>query len=284
VRIVMPADGDFPQAMALSNHRLVIEAHRICRPVKISKSITKPITLPERVADLYLAMAGEWNLRPLVGITTAPLLSADGSIRVVDGYDAATGLICRNLPSLQLPERPSIDDAKHAHKILRTTFATFPFADATRQPDERLGVDVVNLELDPATDESTFLIQLLTACCRPSLLVAPGAMLRSPQVSGAGSGKGLLARAICAIAFGVKPNALTPGSDRSELEKRLAAELFEAHPCLFLDNANNLSLDSQTLASAITERPSRARALPQHHAQIEHGGIHHRHRQQSHRQ
>jgi hypothetical protein len=51
------------------------------------------------------------------------------------------------------------------------------------------------------------------------------------------------------------------GSDRHELEKRLAAELMEAHPIVFLDNANGRALRSDTLASVLTERPARVRVL-----------------------
>jgi hypothetical protein len=51
-----------------------------------------PVTLPDRVAQMYLDMFGEWNLLPLAGISTAPLLSPDGGIRTADGYDPGTGL------------------------------------------------------------------------------------------------------------------------------------------------------------------------------------------------
>jgi hypothetical protein len=83
----------------------------------------------------------------------------------------------------------------------------------------------------------------------------------APAVSGAGSGKGLLVRAICAIAFGIRPRAFTTGGERHELDKRLAAELIEAQPALFLDNANGVTLRSDTLASVLTERPARVRVL-----------------------
>jgi hypothetical protein len=46
-----------------------------------------------------------------------------------------------------------------------------------------------------------------------------------------------------------------------ELDKRLAAELIEAQPALFLDNANGVTLRSDTLASVLTERPARVRVL-----------------------
>ena len=78
-------------------------------------------------------------------------------------------------------------------------------------------------------------------------------------MSGAGAGKGLLARCMCIIAFGRDPHAVTSGATAEELEKRIAAELIEGSPALFLDNLNNTAFKSDLLASAITERPARVR-------------------------
>jgi hypothetical protein len=122
-------------------------------------------------------------------------------------------------------------------------------------------VQVVNLLEPPQRDESAFLLALMTAVCRPSLWLAPGALFTAPAISGAGSGKGLLVRSISAIAFGIHPRAFTTGGERHELDKRLAAELIEAQPALFLDNANGVTLRSDTLASVLTERPARVRVL-----------------------
>src|SRR5262249_18829233 len=113
----------------------------------------------------------------------------------------------------------------------------------------------------PGLDESTFLVGLLTAICRPNLKLAPGFLVRAPEVSSAGTGKGLLVRSISAIAFGVRPRAFTTGGDRRELDKRLASDLIEAAPVLFLDNVNGSMLRSDTLASVLTERPARVRPL-----------------------
>jgi hypothetical protein len=89
----------------------------------------------------------------------------------------------------------------------------------------------------------------------------PGVLVRAASVSGAGAGKGLLARFICIIAFGREPHAVTGGGTADELEKRVAAELIEGSPALFLDNLNNTAIKSHLLASAITERPARVRVL-----------------------
>jgi hypothetical protein len=72
------------------------------------------VTLPDRVAQMYLDMSGEWELPPLAGISTGPLLSADGSVRTADGYDPMTALWCRSVPTLRLPLRPSHKDAEEA--------------------------------------------------------------------------------------------------------------------------------------------------------------------------
>ncbi|MGA8616356.1 MAG: hypothetical protein WB760_32615, partial [Xanthobacteraceae bacterium] len=261
VKLVRPPDGGTPIAMALTVNKVVIEAHNVCRPMKRKKDELTAVTLPDRLARIYLSMPGEWNLPPLVGICTAPILSADGTVRIADGYDAETGLWCSNVPHLAVPTRPSRADAEAAFGFLRQTFQSFPFADAPRRTDNSLDMEVVDIAKPPGRDESTFHVAQLTAVCRQSLGLAPGALFAAPEISGAGSGKGMLVRAISAVAFGNRPRAFTAGGDRSELDKRLAADLIEAQPVLFLDNANGRNLRSETLASVLTERPARVRTL-----------------------
>jgi hypothetical protein len=262
VKLVQPANGGAMEAKPLTVSSVVVEAHRLCQPVKIGideKYI--PITLPDRVARMYLDLIGEWNLPPLVGISSAPIIAADGTIRDIVGYDAASELWCSNVPLLCVPTRAGHEDASAALRLLRDAFKTFPFADAVRRYDPVLGNQIVDLDYPPGRDESGFLSGLLTAVCRASLWLAPGCLIVAPQVSGAGSGKGLLVRAICVIAFGIRPRAFTAGHDRQELDKRIVAELVEAAPALFLDNVNATVLSSATLASVLTERPARVRLL-----------------------
>ena len=262
VRVIRSADGGPPSAISLTKHNVVIEAHRLCQPVKVgSDGGHVAVTLPDRVAQMYLDMAGEWDLPALAGISTAPLLSVDGNVRAADGYDSVTSLWCCSIPALRLPLRVSRADAEAALSLLRHAFHTFPFGDAPRRWDAALEVEVIDIAEPPGRDESAFLVALLTAVCRPSLWLAPGMLVTAPAVSGAGSGKGLLVRAICNIAYGIHPRAFTMGSERNELDKRLAAELIEAQPALFLDNANGVALRSDTLASVLTERPARVRLL-----------------------
>jgi hypothetical protein len=259
VQIIKPADATMATAVPLTKHGVVMVAHGLCQPMKRDRTGNLvPTTLPVRVAEMYLDIH-DWSLRPLAGISTAPLLASDGSVRTVEGYDAETGLWCANVPPVDIPPQPTIGEARAALELLRRVFRTFPFADADRQREGAL--DVIDLNKSPGQDESAFLVALMTAVCRPSLWLAPGLLMTAPAISGAANGKGLLVRAINAIAFGMKPRAFTTGTEKHELDKRLAAELIEAHPGLFLDNVNGIALRSDLLASVLTERPARGRLL-----------------------
>ena len=67
----------------------------------------EPITLPERVAHLMLAMASDAGFKPLDGIASAPLLAEDGSLRVADGYDPLTRMWCEHMPEVEVPPAPT---------------------------------------------------------------------------------------------------------------------------------------------------------------------------------
>jgi hypothetical protein len=266
VRLAYDAQRGGLVAEPLGVNGVVLEAHEVARPferrTRGDALVEVDVTLPERAARLYLDMRGRWGLRPLDGIAAAPLLSADGSMRVADGYDPATRLWCERMPAdVAVPEAPTEADALAALARLRRWSRTFAFADAETVMDPDLGVAVVDLRAPPGHDESAALAALLTAVCRPSLWLAPGVMVAAPSYSGAGTGKGLLVRSWCLVAYGAHPRAMTAGATPEEMEKRIAAALVGAEATLFLDNVNATALRSDTLASCITERPAYVRPL-----------------------
>jgi hypothetical protein len=242
----------------LTAHDVVNFAHTVCRPVEQKivggEPVSKPVTLPISVARLYLNRHDGWGVSELNGICRAPILADDGSIRVAQGFDPATRLWCVGMDTPSVPERPSEKQAKQALGQLRSAFLTFPFADAVTTTKARTG-SVVDSATPPAADESTFLTALLTAICRPSLHLAPGFIIRAPQFSGAGTGKGQLVRAIARIAYDVAPNPFTSSGDRSELDKRLTAAIVGGQPLIFIDNVNAEVLRSNLLAQIVTENP-----------------------------
>src|SRR5262245_54451096 len=258
-RITLSSSDAMPIARPLTTHGVVRLAHELSRPVKNGE----PATVPDRVANMYLDMQGEWGLPKLAGICTTPILRDDGSVVSAEGYDFATGVYCHGIPEIAVPERPTREQAQIALQTIRDTFRTFPFADAARRYDVALGVDIVDHGEPIGIDETSFVCALLTAICRPSLWLAPGLLLNAPAISGAGSGKGLLVRAIGTIAYGAHVRPFTPGNDRHEMDKRLVAEIMEGKPILAMDNVNAPHLHSNTLASLLTERPAGVRILGQ---------------------
>ncbi|WP_139167775.1 hypothetical protein [Bauldia litoralis] len=253
-------------AQILTPDVLVLLVHRVCRPYALKEKkdgsiVEVDVRLPRAFAVMYLDWRGEWRLPPLNGIASAPLLQEDGTILSAEGYDPASGMWRERVPDLRhlVAEHPSRSDAETSLRLIRHTFRTFCFADACLVTED--GIAVVDIGRPPGKDESAFLVALLTAVCRPSLHHAPGILFRAAPLSGAGAGKGLLARCIAMIAFGREPHAVTGGIKAEELEKRITAELIEGSPVLFLDNLNNTAFRSDLLASAITERPARVRVL-----------------------
>ena len=267
VRLVIDQIERRTVAQIMTPDSLVLLAHEVCRPYALKMKQDGvhevDVRLPRPFATMYLEWRGEWRLPLLNGIASAPLLRDDGTIYCAEGYDPPSGMWLERVPDLVglVPERPSRADAEAALLLVRTTFRTFCFADAQMQYDAAAGVPVVAVTETPGRDETGLLAGLLSAVCRPSLHLAPGFLFRAAPLSGAGAGKGLLARCICIIAFGHEPHAVTGGGNAEELEKRIASELIAGGSALFLDNMNNTALKSDLLASAITERPARVRLL-----------------------
>jgi hypothetical protein len=256
VCITKSARDKMPIASALTKNSVVIIADKLCVPIKDGEKAT----LPNRVAELYLDLRGEWKLPPLRAISTAPVLSDDGSIRDGSGYDEASGLYLYDVPKLVVPPNPTQEDAARALVEIRQSFETFPFTDAAmvKGPD---GIRRIDPKQKMGSDESAFLNGLLTAICRQSLPLAPGLMLNAPTHSGAGTGKGLIARSLSMTAYGCAPHPFTKGDGPQETDKRLASALIEGRPMVYLDNANQTLLKSDTLASAITEPTCQIRPL-----------------------
>jgi hypothetical protein len=79
---------------------------------------------PRLVAEAYLARDGDWRLRPLLAVTTAPTFRPDMSIIETPGYDTATGLLFNPLGVrfAQVPERPDKEEARKALASIKRLF------------------------------------------------------------------------------------------------------------------------------------------------------------------
>ena len=267
VRVIVDPTQRGSVAQRMTPTASVLSAHKLARPYTIKiqpdgEVVEVDARLPRWAGAMYLEDRAEWQLPVLNGISSAPLLRDDGSIRAAEGYDANSGFWLENVPDIAtaIPQRPTMRDAEAALRLIRECFRTFCFWTRKRS-SLRMVWNVVDLETPPGVDESAFLAALQTAVCRPSLPLTPAALFTAAEISGAGTGKGKLARCVCAIAFGRQPAAVTTGSGVEELEKRLAAKLIESGPAILLDNVNGAALKSNLLASAISERPAEIRLL-----------------------
>jgi len=233
-----------------------METHRLCQPVKIGADEHVPVTLPDRVAQMYLDMTGEWHLPPLAGVSTATPAICRWQLRVADGYDPITGLWCCGVPNLRLLARRSRADAEAALALLRETFRTFPFVDAPRHWDLSLPVEVVDLACPPERTRA------LSPC--PSngslsrqLWLAPGQLFTRPAVSGAGTGKGLLGSRDLHYRVWNSSARVHKGSDRQELDKRLAAELIEAQQrCFWIMSTESRCGQTRSRLCSPNDRPA----------------------------
>jgi hypothetical protein len=257
-------NGDELEVSPLTANRVVMEAHGLSQPVRLMRvddeTIPVPITLPHRVATLFLSMTGQTGLPRLQGICRSPLLDDSGGIRLARGYDQQTGFWCDCPDAPQIGSSPSRSDADQALMRLRQVFATFSFSDSPRRRSAA-GIEIVDLSQPPGLDESSFLSMLMTAVCRASLPLAPAALITAPSVSGSGEGKGLLVSALAKIAYDVVPRSFSWGTSKSEFEKRLAAALVKGCPIVSVDNVNALTLQSDLLAQVLTERVIETRTL-----------------------
>ncbi len=241
-------------------------AHQVCRPFYPKKQsdgsiVDNFVNLPTEVANLCMAQNNSNVFRHLDGITSTPVLRTCGAIRSHDGYDEETRLYCHNVPRVSLSESPTLTEAQAALAQIRSAFKTFAFEDSIRIQVPGSNVTVVDLNSPPGLDESSFLTGLMTSVCRSCFDTAPALLFSAPAFSGAGAGKGKLVRAVTWIAFGIQPRAIAAGPNVEELDKRLAAELISGGPVVFVDNVNNANLNSDMLASVITEKPAYIRIL-----------------------
>jgi hypothetical protein len=264
---VIVEENDAPPTMRPAGvNEIIIAVHKLSQPIKYKDHERQEITLPDKVAELYLAMPEEWRLRPLTSFANGPMLRDDGTIYCERGYDTSTGVYIYNVPKITVPDEPSREDAKSALATLRHPFRTFAFADRIEVDEtfsvggDKFIVKVVDLKQPPGRDESAFLAALLTAVCRPSLPIAPAIAMRGVQLSGSGVGKKLLLNGVAHVAFGQGAPSVALGSGK-EFEKGLVAAVIRPDPMMAIDNFNGRKLQSEALCTVLTDRPAMVRVL-----------------------
>jgi putative DNA primase/helicase len=194
----------------------------------------RPTDPPPRVAAMILDAGDELGFDVLRARAACPQLLPDGRIQG-HGYHADTGLLVDAPGDWPAPpERPTPEDARQALGRLRELLRFYSWA-------------------TPAA-EAAALAALVTGCIRATLPSAPLFAISAP-LSGAGSGKSLLARAISSVSTGRSPTTITWPATPGEGAKRLDATHLAGDLMVTIDNISG-ALDDDALCTALTE-PSR---------------------------
>jgi hypothetical protein len=186
---------------------------------------------PNEVVEQILAMIGEWDFEPLIGVVACPTLRPDGSLLNREGYDPATGLFLHNgLAMPPIADTPHPDDAAHAADLLCELLAEFPFVD---EPSKSVGLS-----------------QLITPVARGAMPVVPLHVAKAPQP---GTGKSYLADCASMITTGERCAVIAVAPNPEETEKRLIGAALAGNPVIALDNSREI-LQGDFLCQ-LTERP-----------------------------
>src|SRR5690606_13217021 len=155
--------------------------------------------------------------RPLDAIVSYPVLRRDGSLILSSGYDDATRTLAEIPPevgALDIPDAPTLEDARKALATLEDLVSDFPFA-STHARASWLAM-LCTIPARPASDGPTPL-GLLEASAR-------------------GAGKTLLADLISYICTGQEvPRRVAPKT-KEEFDKSMLSMLLTGAPLVLLDN------------------------------------------------
>jgi hypothetical protein len=170
---------------------------------------------PPQWAVRAVMARGHWpTLRPLVAVAEAPTMRPDGTILDGSGYDAITGIYLAPGLSVDLPEHPTTDDARHSIELLLDVIAEFSIVDAAGR--------------------SAWLAGLLSVIVRAA--ISGPTPLAIVDASVRGAGKTLLVDVASTIATGRAAARTTYVGDDAEMRKRITALALAGDPLVLLDN------------------------------------------------
>jgi putative DNA primase/helicase len=182
----------------------------------------KNIDPPESVIKTLIEV-GHWSFPSVKAITNTPTMRPDGSLLTEPGYDEQTQLWYKPSYRVELPdipESPTMDQAKEALALYDDLLSEFPF---TGDTDKAVGIAII-----------------MTCVLRGAFEVAPIFLVTAPE---AGSGKSYLVLVISTITTGGRIHAVTATSKEEELEKRLTLQALLGRPII---NLNNVDFDIQS--------------------------------------
>ena len=171
----------------------------------------------------------DWpGIRVLERVTEAPCLRPDGTLLQTPGYDPDTGLFFLPHPGVtfpEIPEHPTIADARAAAKTLLDLVVDFPFARPEGNEEEE----------SPHT--YAWLASLLTILCRSAIDGPCPLFLFTANTAGSGKTK------LCDLSALIATGRKMPRSDYTDNNEEMAKVLFAialgGFPVVFLDNVGS---------------------------------------------
>jgi hypothetical protein len=243
---------DNPPTRGLDRRGPIVRIHR-CSDDRIQELLSREqwlgpdsnggqrvIRPPKTIARMVLAR-GTWpGIRQIVEVATAPTMRIDGTIISQPGYDDATGIYLLPSVEVEVPDRPTRDDALAAVELLLGVIADFPVT---------------------AEGRSVWMAAVLSVAVRPAIDGSVPMFIFNATV--AGSGKGLMVDTATGIAIG-RPAAKTvySGEDAETRKMITAVLLIGGDPVVVLDNVE-VELGDQALDMALTTETWRDRVLGQ---------------------
>lgn len=197
------------------------------------------VDFPTSLARLILDSPPLWGGLPTISrLSETPVLAGERLI-CTPGYDRETG-VWINAPLVEVPERPTKEDARAAFARLLTYIEEFPF--------------------ESELDKAAAMAAMFTAALRSSLPTAPGFLFTKPDF---GVGASTLAKLVHLILTGRMPAVVTSEKgDEEELRKHIDGIMLSGRPAVILDNLKAGSeIVSQTINQLLTEPMRSVRVL-----------------------
>lgn len=185
-----------------------------------------PVFPPKQVIGAVYSF-DEWPYPKLESVIATPIVRPDGSICTEPGFDHKTGIYYDGNLKLDIPEKPTKEDAEKAAKfVLDEVYADFPFEDDA--------------------SKAAALAGLLVLIIRPMIPgPTPMMLVNKPDV---GIGASLLMDVTSLIAFGMSCSFTHWTNSDEETRKNITAMLRKGKQMICFDN-----IDGQLKSSALSE-------------------------------
>lgn len=205
---------------------------RVAPPVELAARIVARRSYDPRV------------IPPLVSVSCSPLMLRGGELLTAPGYDRGSGLYLDwHGPPVEVPERPTRDDARAAAERLAGIFYDFIFQGDL--PARRLSV-------------AACIAAILTPLARHAVDGAVPAFMLGADAPNAG--KTLAAQACGALILGRSPAVRPWCDDADEMQKTLGAIALHAPPIALFDNIR-AHIEGGALEALLTSDTYAARIL-----------------------